>query len=361
MRFANAASVSSSLMPSKPLLSSAPVLARVRRHTRGCGPAALNRIVGLHRRLCAGQPVTAESLAAELEVSSRTIKRDIDLMRDQLGVPIAWDAATQSYYYTHHCDLLPLLRIDADEALALALAGKTFAAWRSSPLGRALTSALEKIAPIVGGAVSLPLDALSDLLFAPDDPAADAEHRHFALLLEAIQRRRELQIAYMKPRAHAVAENRTVHPLHLAYLEHRWMLVAHDPARGGIRNFVLARIREAQATNVRFEPPPHFDRDKYLAGSLGRFVGDTEHEVRLAIDAEAAPYLRERPWHPSQKITERADGGIEVALRVNHLNDVERRILSCGIHAEVLAPLELRERLRGTAAALHARYSPEKT
>lgn len=323
---------------------------------RACGRSALERVVHIHERLGSGHLVTATSLAAKFEVSPRTIKRDIEFMRDRLGVTIAWDATTHSYYCTHHHPLLPLLRIDADEALALALAGKTFAAWRGSPLGQALASALEKIAPIVGGAVSLPVDALKDLLFAPEDPAADAEHRHFAVLLEAIQRRRELRIQYQKPKANTAAETRTVHPLHLAYLEHRWMLIAHDVSRGARRNFVLARIHEAVATGRHFEPPADFDREKYLAGSLGRFTGDTEHDVRIALDAEAAPYLRERPWHPSQKITECPDGSIEASFRLNHLNDIERRVLACGAHAEVLAPAELRDRLRRTVAALHTRY-----
>jgi predicted DNA-binding transcriptional regulator YafY len=251
-------------------------------------------------------------------------------MRERLGVSIAWDAASHSYYCTHHHPLLPLLRIDADEALALALAGKSFAAWRTSPLGRALASALEKIAPIVGGAISLPVDALKDLLFAPDDPGADAEHRHFATLLEAIHRRRELRLVYQKPAANTAPETRTVHPLHLAYLEHRWILVAHDPLRRARRNFVLARIRDAQPTGARFEPPANFDHERYLRGSLGRFAGDTEHDVRIAMDAEVAPYLRERPWYTSQKVTGRPDGSIEVSFRLNHLNDIERRILACG-------------------------------
>jgi predicted DNA-binding transcriptional regulator YafY len=349
-------------MSSQPLLSSSALRKQQRRRARpqACGPAALGRIVALHRRLNAGEALNAESFAAELEVSSRTIKRDIDLMRDQLGVPIAWDAAHQTYYYTRHCDLLPLLRIDADEALALALAGKTFAAWGTSPLGRALSSALGKVASIVGGSVSLPAEALSGLLFTPDDPAAEAEHRHFALLLEAIHRRRELRIVYQKPRADAAPEPRLVHPLHLAFLEHRWMLVAHDPARRGRRHFVLARIGAAELTGRQFEPPRDFDLQRYLRGSLGRFAGDTEHEVRLLLDATVAPYLRERPWHPSQQIAERADGSIEVTLRLNNLIDIERRILACGAHVEVLAPPALRTSIRTAAAALLARHAPEK-
>lgn len=343
-------------MPSKSLRSSSTSSIR-RRFTGSCGRSALERIIRIHERLGNGHPITAESIAREFEVSPRTIKRDLEFMRDRLGVSVAWDAASHSYYCTHHHPLLPLLRIDADEALALALAGKTFAAWRTSPLGQALASALEKIAPIVGGAVSLPVDELKDLLFAPDDPAADAEHRHFATLLEAIHRRRVLRISYQKPKPGAPPETRTIHPLHLAHLEHRWMLVAHDASRQACRNFVLARIHAVQPTGRRFEPPANFDRERYLRGSLGRFAGDTEYDVRIRFDREVAPYLRERPWHASQTFIENADGGIEVSLRLNHLNDVERRILACGAHAEVLAPVELRERLRNNASAMHARYA----
>ncbi len=342
-------------MPAKPLLSSSTSLARAR--GRDCGPAALVRVCRIHGYLKNNQEVTAESLARDLEISSRTIKRDLDLMRDRLGAPIEWDNRLRTYRYTRPCDLLPLLWLHADEALALALAGRTFASWHGSPLGRALTAALEKIAPAVGHVVSLPASALTDLLFEAEDPAADAEHRCFAQLLEAIHRRRALRLGYQKPKAGAALEDRAIQPLHLAYLDHRWVLLAYDVSRRAIRSFLLARIRRADPTGGHFEPPADFRPKQYLSGSLGRFIGEKDYEVRIAFDAEAAPYLRERPWHRSQTIVERPDGGIEITLRLNHLNDVARRVLACGEHAEVLAPAELRARLRATAATLHARYA----
>ena len=112
-------------MASKPLLSSHSI---TRHSARGCGRSALERVIRIHERLGNEHQITAESVAREFEVSPRTIKRDIEFMRDRIGAPIAWDPATHTYTYTAHCDLLPLLRIDADEALALALAGRTFAA-----------------------------------------------------------------------------------------------------------------------------------------------------------------------------------------------------------------------------------------
>jgi predicted DNA-binding transcriptional regulator YafY len=199
---------------------------------------------------------------------------------------------------------------------------------------------------------------LSDFIFQPEStPDVEAEHRWFAVALEAIQRRRELRIVYQKPRAHAAAETRTIHPLHLAFLDHRWMLVAYDPTRRAPRNFLLARIREAKATGTRYTPLAGFDLAKYLRGSLGRFTGKHDYEVKIVFDATVAPYVREKPWHASQTITERPDGEIEITLRLNNLVDIERRILACGAHVAVLAPAELRETIRTAAAAMLARYA----
>lgn len=339
-----------------------PPRARSRVRSRDCGYSVLRRILFIHERLGNGHRANAVSLAQALEVTPRTIKRDLLFMRDQLGAPIEWDPATGSYHYARECDLLPLLRLDAAEALALTLAGRTFAAWHGTPLGRALTAALGKIAGVVGGAVSLPASEIGRLVFPPDGgPAADAELRWFAIALEAIRRRRVLRLAYQKPRPGAAPETRLVHPLHLACLDHRWVLIAHDPGRQAIRNFLLGRIRQAAATPERFAPPPGFDLAAYLRGSLGRFTGEKEIEVRLVFDAALVPYLRERPWHASQVLRDLPGDGCEATLRLNNLVDIRRHILACGRHVEVLAPAELRAAVAAEAAALAERHGEERT
>lgn len=314
----------------------------------------------IHERLGNDQRETARSLAEQLETSERTIKRDLEFMRDQLGAPIEWDASQHSYAYSRPCDLLPLLRLDASEALALALAGNTFAAWHGTALGRALTAALGKIGGVIGGAVSVPVSEISQLVFHPEtNGAGDEEHRHFAALLEAIRRRRVLRLVYQKPRNGSAPETRVVHPLHLACLDHRWVLVAHDPARGSPRNFLLGRIQRAETTRESFAPPADFDLSAYLRGSLGRFTGNEEIDVRLVFDATVAPYVRESPWHASQTLLEKPDGAVEITLRLNNLTDISRRILACGRHVEVLAPAALREAIQAEARALLTRYSAE--
>lgn len=322
------------------------------------GPAATARLFELHKRLSAGRPVNAVTLAAETEFSVKTIKRDIEFLSDRCHAPVIWDARRKSYRYTAPFDLASGLRLDAEEALAVVLAGNTFAAWGGTPLGRTLTLALEKIARFAGPALSFPAADLRAVLHR-DETALDApEHRHFASLLEDILTRRELVILYQKPHA-ARPERRTLRPLHLAYLDHRWMLVAEDAGRKAWRNFLLPRIHAIERTARTFTPPPPDRIKKHLAGSLGRFTGDQEIEVRLRFTATAAPYVRERPWHPSQTLRALPDGGIETTLRLNNLKDIERRVLANGAHVEVLAPPELRAALATAIAALAQTYAPE--
>ncbi len=325
---------------------------------RSGGPAATSRLFALHERLVAGRPVDAVSLARELELSVRTIKRDLERLRDFHRAPIEWDAKRKSHRYTAPFDLASGLRLDAKEALALVLAGRALPIWGGAPLGRALTASLKKIAQFAGPAISFPLADLHAVLHQ-DDAALDApEHRHFTDLLEHILARRELVVLYQKPSA-ARPERRMLRPLHLAYLDHRWMLIAEDTGRKAWRNFVLPRIHAMEPTARTFTPPPAEKIKKYLAGSLGRFTGDREFVVRLRFTATAAHYIKERPWHASQQITPLPDGGAEATFTLNNLIDIRRRVLAGGGHVEVLAPPELRAALAAEVAALARLYAPE--
>jgi len=312
------------------------------------------RIARIHAALQHGGRVTTESLAGELEVSSRTIKRDIDLMRDGMGMPIEWDPGERSFVYTRTCETLPLLRLDAQEALALALAGHAFDRSHGSSLGRVLASMLKKIAPVFGSAVSVAVASVDEVL-SPADAGSEREIEHLLPLVQAIARRQVLAIDYAKPGRSP--ETRTIHPLHLAELDDGWLLLAQYPGSRDVRTFVLRRIHALKATDATFQFPADFDAKAILRGSLGRFTGKKEYDVRLALDADAAHYARERSWHHSQKLSALPDGRVELALRVNNLIDIQNRVLRWGAHVEVLSPPELRHAVRASLQAALDRYA----
>jgi len=317
---------------------------------------ALHRLFAINEQLASGESVNARTLAATLGVSQRTIKRDIETLRSEYGAIIPWEPSTGTYFCEKPSEHLPLLRLSADEAIAVELASQTFAAWGGSPLGQALTSALGKMAEVTGNAVSLPVGTLSHCIFQPADEAAGSSRRHFARLLEAIRRHQIVRLHYQKPDQPA-PEERLVHPLHLAFLEHEWTLIAYAPDRATLRQFLLTRIKSIHSTSAKFTPPADFDPKSYLAGAFGRYVGGPVQEVRLRFDAYAAPFLREKRWHPSQTLHDRPDGSVEVTLHVSHLLDVQRWVLSWGHHAEALAPAELRQAIAGELAQLGPTYA----
>src|SRR5688572_11479295 len=109
---------------------------------------------------------------------------------------------------------------------------------------------------------------------------------------------------------------------------------------------IVSGIFMAGSVGASFVPPTEFDAHAYLRGALGRFVGEKEHEVRVALDEHAAFYARENPWHASQVLTERSDGRVELTMRVDGLVDARNAVLRWGEHAEVVAPAELRKEVR---------------
>ena len=101
-----------------------------------------------------------------------------------------------------------------------------------------------------------------------------------------------------------------------------------------------------------------FSIGRYLEQSFGVFARPTKtkHTIRIAFDSFAAPLVQERQWHPSQKVTQLRDGGIELSLTLGNLEEVERWILSWGSHAEALGPAELKERIARTVLRLFDTY-----
>ena len=271
-------------------------------------------------------------------------------MRDRFMLPIDYRPEKHTFYYTRPCTTLPLLRVDAGEALAFALAGQFF----GGALGQLLGSICKKIEPVLGGAVSLGMESLEQALSRPQEQT-EQEFPHFLPLLEAILHRTKVQMDYVGPRK--VSRQRVIHPLHLAEIDQTWMLFAYDPALGVVRKFLLMRMSNLAPTGDTFEPPKDFNARKRVEESLGRFSGEKAYEVRLALDPFAAFYAREKSWHRSQQLVDRADGRVELTLRVNGLVDANNLALRWGEYVEVLSPPALRSAVRISLESALAPYA----
>jgi proteasome accessory factor B len=313
------------------------------------------RILRLHQLLQNREFPNCTTVAREFEVSTRTILRDIEFMQERLKLPIEYDEARWGYSYTRSVDQLPGLPMTEGEMFALLVAHKAIAQYQGTPFQQPLAAAFRKLTGQLDGSTRYTLHNLDEALsfrpFAPD--TADLET--FQALTRALQERRVVRFQYRNLGAKQ-AQRRTVHPYHLACIENHWYLFAFDVNRQAMRTFVLTRLSRPQLEQERFEKPRRFNPDEYLRGSLTVFKGEGDYEVVVDFDAWATDLVRGRRWHATQELTELPDGTSRLRLRLDNLEEMERWVLSWGMHATVVRPRELARRIQRTTATLAERY-----
>lgn len=316
----------------------------------------LARMLRLHEALQRDEAPNCRSLAEALEVSDKTIQRDLEFMRDQLGLPIEYDPHRHGYRYTVEVVGFPSVQVSEGEMMALFVAQKTLVQYRGTPFEKPLAAAFRKMTQGLQGQVSFDTaDWESFFSFRTAGvPVADLEL--FEGLSRALRESVVVRFRYRKLRSTA-QEERTVEPWHLACVEQQWYLFGRDLARDGVRTFALPRMEGVELTEQTFTRPADFSAAALLEGSFGVFSGDKPRRIRIRFDAFAAQLVRERQWHPSQKLKPQADGGVELELRLSSLPEIHRWVLGWGEHAEVLEPAELRRMAADSLAQAAAAYA----
>jgi predicted DNA-binding transcriptional regulator YafY len=315
----------------------------------------LARMLRIHEKLKHQRHPNCQKLAEELEVSSKTIQRDILFMRDQLGLPIEYDPDEYGYFYTQAVNSFPTIQVSEGELVALFVAEKAMAQYRGTPFEAPLHAAFEKLTSGLTEHLTFAwCDLDSAISFRPlGTPITDL--KLFRGLSQAVVQSKEVEFEYRKLGGSA-HESRRVRPYHLACVDNQWYLIGFDCRRNGMRTFVLSRMRKLRVTAWGFTKPADFSIAQYLGQSFGVFTGQGNHQVRIRFDAFAATLVRERQWHASQKIKELGKGEIELSLKLGSLHELQRWILSWGAHARVLAPKELVQSIRQEVKRVLHRY-----
>jgi len=311
----------------------------------------LERMLRVHQALLARKYPNASTLARELEVSAKSIHRDLEFMRDRLGLPIEYDGAKWGYYYTEPVSSFPSLQISEGELFALLVAEKAIHQYRGTAFEKPLVSAFNKMAASLPDTISFNLagweQTISFRLSA--EPIFDLQI--FNTVASATTHRRQLEITYRKPGGNT-AEPRLIDPYHLANINGDWFLFAFDHLRKDVRTFTPARIKSARLTGNTFERPRKFSPEALLRDSFAVRSGPTAYQIVIRFDSSAADYVREKRWHSSQQLKDLKDGGVELRMKVSSLPEVERWVLAWGGKATVLEPAELAASVRVAAQAI---------
>lgn len=213
-----------------------------------------DRLFQIVQYLRGGRLVTAAKLAEWLEVSERTIYRDISDLQST-GVPIDGEAGV-GYLMRDGYDLPPLM-FTRDEIVALVAGARLIRAWGGATMARAAEEALVKIEAVLPSTEHRRADTIEIHAIAPE--MTPEVRQRIDAVENAVERRNRLALSYLD--AEARPTNRTVRPLGLWYWGKVWTLVAWCELRDDFRIFRLDRIAKMDIDGDPFRP----ERGKTLA------------------------------------------------------------------------------------------------
>ncbi len=316
----------------------------------------LERMMRIHEDLRRGAMTNCTKLARDLEVSRKTILRDVAFMRDRLDLPIEFDPQINVYRYTHPVNSFPTVQVTEGELMALLVARRAVEQYKGTPFHRQLEIAFDKLTDGLKDRISFsPADELSSVSFK-NMGLGKADLGVFNALSTTVLKQLEVEFAYRKP-GDAHTTRRRVQPYHLSHRQNLWYLIGHDIERKALRTFALPRITDVRVAKTPFSRPSDFSPEQFFSNALGVLGGAGNFQVKIHFTAKVADRVRERVWHDTQALVDLSDGGIELTMKLGALPEVESWILSWGADAKVLAPVELRKSLHSIIKKLAKQYS----
>ena len=284
-------------------------------------------------------------LADRLEVSGRTIRRDIDRLR-QLGYPVESLSGPAGGYRLRAGTAMPPLLLDDEEAIAIAVGLRTAARASVTGIEETAVRALVKLEQVLPAHLRRRVGALSSATFTLPVAGPTVDPQHLSVIAAACRDSERLRFGY-RSRA-GIDSRREVEPHSLVNHGRRWYLVAWDPRRDDWRTFRLDRLAKPAATGVRFSSRtlPAKDAAAYVEQSIAGAPNRFEAVVTLHAAAEEITGRVPGYWGAIEPIDAQT---CEYRTGDDDLGWLALRIAMLGVDFEVREPPELIEHLRTLA------------
>ena len=313
--------------------------------------------------------LSAAEIAIKIEdkghkTSKRTVYRDLEAL-SQAGFPLfpkdeKTDEGGTRWVLERKARVNQYFMLSARELFALYLARGALTPLKSTPFYEDLESIFKKFEEKLGTKHREHLQSLGDdLKFEPGPQwglglnpetletvrAACSEGQVLNCVYNSVNTKRE--------------SKRKLGPHYLYYSKGGLYLVAEDLADKRVKVFALPRMKEAELLDEAYEGEISTP-EEIFGGALGVYSSGDIYEVAIDFSADVASYVRERRWHPSQRVISRDGGSIRLHLEVARTPELWQWILGFGPNAEVVSPRALRDDIEDLAKKTLKKYSGPK-
>jgi proteasome accessory factor B len=313
------------------------------------------------KRIEAGRFTTSSDLAEEHGVTERTIRRDLEALQEA-GFPLYDERANgRKVWRLVEGYRQRLTQTFTLAELAALYFGKNLLSFLGgAPFAQDLDSAFAKIREALP-ARSLPyLSRIQDLFAARPDPSKDYSEKQdvIAAVIDAVLHQRQARISYYSFHSKRTKAY-TLDPYRVVYYRGGLYLYARAHEYQEVRTFAVERIQAIEVLDATFETPKDFSVSEYARGAFGIAGGRPEHVV-VAFDPEMAGYIRERVWHESQRLEDRPDGSVVLAMDVAPGWELKSWLKGFLPHVQVVQPASLREEVAAELETARRRFPAGK-
>lgn len=318
---------------------------------------AVRQLIVLKKLESSRQGLTLEQLAEGLDLSAtrhpRTLRRDLDAI-ESAGYPLLTeriDGRTR-WKLLDGVRQTPALRFSPTELMALTLSRRLVAPLDGTAVHASLQSALSKASaalPPEGLALVQQLEGTFSVGLGPHKRYK--QHRDIVeRVTHAITDKKRIQMRYDSASRGRVTR-REVDPYRLWYASGGLYLIGYCHLRKEPRMFAVERIKSVTPTELPYQIPLHFDFDAFVEDSLTVMRGP-RIDIELEFDKPTAAWVKDRMWHPSQRLTRLSRGRLRMALSIAETRELIGWILSFGHGVKVLHPDTLRTAVKDEAAKI---------
>jgi predicted DNA-binding transcriptional regulator YafY len=225
---------------------------------------------------------TGRELAERLDVTVRTLRRDVSRLRD-LGYPVRATRGVTGGYRLAAGSTLPPLLLDDDEAVAVVLSLRTATSHTVTGIAETSLRALAKLERVLPARLRHRTAALRLATIPLAGQTSTVDLDVLTVIAEACQDLHRLTFRYRT--RDGAASLRTVEPHRLVHTGHRWYLVAYDENRNDWRTFRADRIDDPRPTGIRFTPRDPPDAAAFVADSIT--AAPYRYRARVVVHAPA--------------------------------------------------------------------------
>ena len=304
------------------------------------------RFYKICKRLSKSRSSPSRTFLDELEISRPTFYRDIEYLKDRFNAPIQYDPVSRGYRFDPGAERfeLPGIWFTAREAHALL----------------AFEHLLTEVQPGLLKKILRPLHQRLERLFNKGDASLPEVNRririltlgkrvvepnYFELISHAVLTRKRLAIRYHN-RERDETTQREVSPQRLVHYRDNWYLDSYDHMRSDLRTFSLDAVEQVRVLEKAARDVSEERLDRELGSGFGIFAGSKTRIARLRFTSFRGRWIAKEQWHPQQSGEWQDDGSYVLEIPYTDDRELLMDILKYGADVEVLAPKNLRARVR---------------